>query len=123
MNAAVLAFAVALLALLVPQAAQAHGGKAHHEPAVQTQAPQPPQPVVPEIHNWSPACPDTPGHVCGCGNLALCEGSPKPAVVAPHAGELTVALAGRLHRIGGATFVLPSAAYARARPRAPPASS
>jgi hypothetical protein len=29
----------------------------------------------------SPLCPPGPGHVCGCGNLLLCEGSAKPALL------------------------------------------
>jgi len=32
-------------------------------------------------HSWSPVCPPGSGHVCGCGNLSLCEGSAKPAVI------------------------------------------
>src|SRR5262245_9201615 len=30
--------------------------------------------------SWSPACPPGSGHLCGCGNLSLCEGSAKPAI-------------------------------------------
>jgi hypothetical protein len=28
----------------------------------------------------SPICPPGSGHICGCGNLSLCEGSPKPTL-------------------------------------------
>ena len=67
-----------LLGALAPQAALAHGGAPHHE--------APPAPLAeehassPELQVWSPRCPESPVHVCGCGNLALCEGSGKPVL-------------------------------------------
>jgi len=67
----------ALLVVLSPGVALAHGGADHGARAPQLQ--ESGSGLFAERHAWSPACPPGPGHVCGCGNLSLCDGSGKTA--------------------------------------------
>jgi len=71
---ALLFLLAALLIGLSPSAALAHDGVLHAEGENSAAAGSFSQ-------SWSPLCPPGPGHVCGCGNLSLCEGSAKPAVI------------------------------------------
>jgi hypothetical protein len=64
----------ALLFGLAPAAVRAHDGVPHSENASGAASSFLEQ-------SWSPACPPGSGHVCGCGNLSLCEGGAKPIVV------------------------------------------
>jgi hypothetical protein len=63
----------AALIFLSPAAALAHGGVPHVEGKTGAA-------VGSFDQSWSPICPPGSGHVCGCGNLSLCNGSGKPAL-------------------------------------------
>jgi hypothetical protein len=102
---ALLFLLAALLIGLSPAAALAHDGVAHGD-GEQAAAGSSGQ-------SWSPLCPPGSGHVCGCGNLSLCEGSAKPVVLV----RCTVFF---LPPRVAAPAPLPEAA-ARIAPRFPPA--
>jgi hypothetical protein len=101
----------ALLIALSPASALAHGGVPH----LQSKAAA----ADSFDQSWSPTCPPGSGHVCGCGNLSLCDGSGKPApavrcvvsLVSPSVAEV-VALPGARAR--------PAPQFAPNLPRAPP---
>jgi hypothetical protein len=65
---------VALLVGLSPATALAHDGVSHHSQAEDSAASS-------FLNSYlSPVCPPGSGHVCGCGNLSLCESSAKATV-------------------------------------------
>jgi hypothetical protein len=102
--------ALVLLALF-PSAVFAHGGAGHgDEPkALGGDEVRSGSPV--ERQDWSPVCPPGSGHACGCGNLSLCDGGAKPALVFGSGVSLLPP------RIGG--VAPPSVAPACAAPRFP----
>jgi len=63
----------AVLFALLPAPALAHGGVPHLQSEKAAAADSFDQ-------AWSPTCPPGSGHVCGCGNLSLCDGGGKPAL-------------------------------------------
>jgi hypothetical protein len=108
---ALLLFVAALLIGLSPATALAHDGIAHGD-AEKAAAGSSSQ-------AWSPVCPPGSGHVCGCGNLSLCEGGAKPVVV----GRCTVSFLPP--RASNVVAVLhasawPSVRFSPSLPRAPP---
>src|SRR5262245_52683716 len=76
---ALLLLFAALLVGFSPSAAFAHNGEHHkasgpHEGRSISTA---------ERHYWSPVCPPGSGHVCGCDNLSLCDGTTAKPWVLP----------------------------------------
>jgi hypothetical protein len=67
----------------------------------------------------SPGCPPGPGHLCGCGNLSLCEGSAKPALPIRGSVSLVAPRASDVVAVHEAT-AWPSPQFPPSLPRAPP---
>jgi hypothetical protein len=122
--------ALTALLLLAPQPARAHGG--HDHPAAKQDeggpaasaslAVQAPVQAA-GVAQASTPCPDTPGHVCGCGNLVACPSGNPPGVIDGPASVLRV-----LADSSGVAFAFRDAQpravpFPSARPRAPPHSA
>jgi hypothetical protein len=102
----------ALLIALSPASALAHEGVPHGQGVTAASASF--------DQSLLPVCPPGPAHLCGCGNLSLCDGSGKPAAVS---GCSVCVLSPDL---GSAMLLLsevqaqPSPRFTPSAPRAPP---
>jgi hypothetical protein len=115
-------FAALLLVLLLSGAgardALAHGST-HRDDAPATEGDEAFEPKAAQF--WSPACPDAPAHVCACGNLALCEPNPKPALIAPKVARPLFTPPATSPKPQRFAVAVPSPPLSlRAPPRAPP---
>jgi hypothetical protein len=115
MRTAALVFLSGLLMALAPQAALAHGADAHESTVLPA--------ALPIIGQWSPACPPSPGHLCTCGNLGLCDGGAKKLLVRPAGAYLAVARPSWLAKHARLAPPPSRPSLALASPRAPPFSS
>ena len=110
----------AVLIALSPASAFAHNGIDHETPAQGLRAEG--SVAAAERHAWSPVCPPGSGHVCGCGNLSLSDGSGKPAVLARCSVSFVLPLAAAA-ALPQAAPAQPAPQFAPNSPRAPPALS
>jgi len=110
------AFLAALLIVLSPGAALAHGGG--HE-AVAPQGSGEARASV-DADAWSPVCPPGSGHGCACGDSSLCDDCPSPAALSRVITGFLSCPAGS--PVGGTDAAAPrrSLRFASGRPRAPP---
>jgi hypothetical protein len=120
---------LALWAVLASQEALAHGSHERRAAPAKAQAAEP-RPLTVKTAFAAPAVaskaaplcpPGGSGHVCGCGNLSVCDGRAKSVVIAVFPSRpAAVRPAGRIASLHAA----PAAArrpYSATSPRAPPA--
>jgi hypothetical protein len=106
-----------LLAALAPGVARAHGGHEHPAGAAA------PLPVLAASAEAAPPCLPGSGHVCGCGNLAVCEARTQASVAAaPVLVFQGLASWPRIASAGAAPF-FPKPSASPPSPRAPPSFS
>jgi hypothetical protein len=120
-RAAILAFLL-LCGALAPQAGWAHGGHGHE--AAKPPAAKPAPAALPVAGKVSPLCPPGGnGHVCGCGNLSVCDGRTKSIAIAAFGPRrAAVRPVGRIASLQRATAAARHR-FSPASPRAPPAFS
>jgi hypothetical protein len=113
---------LAVWAVLASEAALAHGSHEHKAAPVKAQAKA--KAAIAVTGEVSPLCPPGgSGHVCGCGNLSVCEARAKAVVVSAIAGYRPFIVSfGRVaprHR----AQPFPRPQFRPASPRAPPSFS
>ena len=111
----------AFLIGLLPATALAHRGVDHGAVASDVRSHEAPALfALAEPDAWTPACPPGSGHVCGCGNLSLCDGGAKDPVLPAAIAFVHFASIAAANPVGASQSPASSPQFPPNLPRAPP---
>jgi hypothetical protein len=113
---------LAVWAVLTSQGALAHGSHEHKAAPAKAQAKA--QAAIVATGEVSPLCPPGgTGHVCGCGNLSVCDARSKVAAASVFAGYRPVIVSSDRVALHHRAQPFPRPQFSPASPRAPPSFS